>query len=158
MPALYVAVAIAAWNIANLGDRGAEVGGVDQAVGETLRESAEASSGGRGGAGAETLARDLVDRRVYDKRTVIGEKIFAARAIEQHPTDPVRGADDGFGADLIGETYARRPVIGIGMDQGAIIETAVLGENQRVGFRIEVGQLIVAHVLRRSELVAQTEI
>src|SRR6185437_7526274 len=93
VPALHIAVACAAGNVANLRNRRAEVRGIDDPVGESLRGRAETGSCLRGGGAADPERGSLVDRRVDDVRSVVGQQILAARAIKQHPADSIGGTN-----------------------------------------------------------------
>ena len=144
---------------------GAHVGDVEEVVREAALKGQEA--GGRvvaAGGGAEGLPAagdgrgDLVDVRVEDERQVVGEQVFAAHAVEVQVADAEGGAEDRLIVERIGGADAGGEVVAVGVDEGAVAEGAVLGEDHGVGGRVEVGQAVGAFPLRGGELVAEADV
>src|SRR5690348_16380024 len=105
MPCLHVAGAVVGRNIANLRICRVESCGRGEIIRET--ESRRPEAGARRVVyrctSAGTLAWDLIDDGIYYVRTVIGQKIFAAQAVELHVTNTVRAANDHLRSNPISQ-------------------------------------------------------
>jgi hypothetical protein len=71
------------------------------------------------------------------------EHVLAAFAVELRKAETVAGADDGFRISLEGKAEAWSKVEFGHVDQGAVIDGAGRGLDERVRDGVEVGEVIV---------------
>src|SRR6185312_12420419 len=107
---------------------------------------------------ADSLRRKLVDYGIDHKWSVVREKIFSAQPVKLDIADAVAAPDHGLRSHLPRKADARSPVMRIGMDQRPVVETAARSIDHLLRNGIEIGEPVVALVLRRRELVADTQI
>ena len=114
----------------------------------------EDGCGSHRGGTCDTGISQIVDQ----ERRIEPEQPLTALTDGVRVKHPVGAAEHQSRHQSVGKTEARRPVVAVGMNQGPLKNSAVLGKYHRPGRRVEVGKAIFLFPRRRGVFVADSHV